>query len=417
MPPDQYYPTRLTDTSNPRDLRSFDWDGVPFDDGKTRWLIYTTDGEENINNVDEAVTACGNERAGGKPLGNLARDRRVSGTHNGVPFTDLPSGNACEGRVVMFEKVWWANRNAYSMNNSTGNTETYNDQSMGLRLPCTWGNCDPWKYDIGQELAIFDNAKGSNYLDCEGVHKAGLCRTLCNQKKFMNGYWPRSSTQTPQRWGDDTTTIHKLKLLCAVPKPLDGHGHGDPHLTNIKGEHFDVMQEGNMLFLEIPRRSTPDALNLALYADIQRLGAALCGPTYITSISMRGSWLQANVDIHSGKIVEQDNNHKHAFGIRLDRVWMSHAVFVKVVGDSRPQDPSRGLPIGPNGSDEARIWSEPRAFIMQVKGLNIAVSQPKRPRVFLDVQVKGLETITSEIGGLLGIDDHAQAEDVPAECK
>merc|ERR1719199_1387810 len=81
---------------------------------------------------------------------------------------------------------------------------------------------------------------------------------------------------------------------------------GDPHLMNLKGEAFDVMQTGNMMLLEIPRRSSPATLDLALHADIERLGVVSCGPTFITSTSITGRWIGVPLEVRSGPIAKED---------------------------------------------------------------------------------------------------------------
>lgn len=192
-----------------------------------------------------------------------------------------------------------------------------------------------------------------------------------------------------------------------APILLSGHGHGDPHLRNMQGEDFDVMQEGNMLLVETPRHSSPSTLDFALRANIERLGAAPCGPTYITSVDIEGRWVGDSIHIKAGKYEQTPKvQDRHAFAIRLlEGEWCSHAKYADDYGGY--------LEL----SSGAVVQTKDRAFVLKVKGLNIVVSQPKRPRVFLDVQIKGLETLQGEIGGLLGIDDHSEAEALPAECQ
>jgi len=176
---------------------------------------------------------------------------------------------------------------------------------------------------------------------------------------------------------------------------------GDPHLMNIKGEAFDVMQTGNMKLLEIPRGSSPATLDLALHADIERLGMVSCGPTFITSASITGRWMGVPVEIRSGPIVNMGTK-KHTFAIRVDgTAWLPHTEMKTTLELSK----------------DATITAQSRMFLFQVRGLDIAVSQPKRPRVFLDIQVKGLGNLKTEIGGLLGIDDHSSVAALPSACE
>jgi hypothetical protein len=169
--------------------------------------------------------------------------------------------------------------------------------------------------------------------------------------------------------------------------------NGDPHLKNIKGESFDVMQTGNMLLLEVPRGSRVETLEFAVHGDIERLGLVECGPTFITKVVMAGRWLEFPVSIRAGK-----STHK-PFGIQLNEGgWKAHADFEKTT----------------NG--RMSVIKRDRAFLMKVDVLDIAVSMPNRPRAFLDLQIKGIGKITAQVGGLLGLDDHTAAESLPSEC-
>lgn len=185
-------------------------------------------------------------------------------------------------------------------------------------------------------------------------------------------------------------------------EPASG-AKGDPHLMNLKGEAFDVMQTGNMMLLEIPRGSSPATLDLALHADIERLGVVSCGPTFITSASITGRWVGVPLEIRSGPIAKKGQHQpKHAFAMRVDgKDWLPHAEMQKAIELSK----------------DATITAQDRMFLFQVRGLDIAVSQPKRPRTFLDIQVKGLGNLKTEIGGLLGIDDHSAVEELPSGCQ
>merc|ERR1719409_664343 len=210
---------------------------------------------------------------------------------------------------------------------------------------------------------------------------SSLCSHACS------GFWSVTTTNCPEASSGGSGSAAK----------------GDPHLMNMKGEAFDVMQTGNMMLLEIPRASSPATLDLALHADIERLGVVSCGPTFITSASIKGRWIGVPLEIRSGHIAGEGRPQpKHTFAIRFDgKAWFPHAEMQRTTELSK----------------DATHTARERMFLFQVRGLDIAVSQPKRPRIFLDIQVKGLGSLKTQIGGLLGIDDHSSVEELPAGCE
>jgi hypothetical protein len=205
--------------------------------------------------------------------------------------------------------------------------------------------------------------------------------------------------------GTDGWKAYEMNGASTADAPVAG-AKGDPHLQNIKGEHFEVMQTGNMLLIEVPRGSNP-TLDFAVRADIDRLEVVECGPTFITRVYMTGRWLGAPLDIRSGAFEDRPAT-KHAFALRLDNgKWESHASFLKEEKEEKTLSLSK----------HATIMKQRRGFFIKVGVLNITVSQPRRPRVFLDVNIEGIGHLKTEVGGLLGLDDHSAAAEVTSECQ
>merc|ERR1719382_2265199 len=66
---------------------------------------------------------------------------------------------------------------------------------------------------------------------------------------------------------------------------------GDPHLTNIHGERFDLMKPGKHNLITIPRKPVRGAL-LRVYADAQRFGGQ-CDDIYFQELNITGTWADA----------------------------------------------------------------------------------------------------------------------------
>jgi hypothetical protein len=280
-----------------------------------------------------------------------------------------------------------------------------------VTVECKWGECNmPAQMYTGVQFQKLCNEKAYGLIEapssswCYG-HPIGTSSNYASYRFLYAGPSGDNCNGYKDQDGHFARDTHMPAIAVWFQKALTGHGHGDPHLKNIKGEDFDVMQEGQMLLLETPRHSTAENLNFAIHADIDRLGAMACGPTYITSLYVAGAWLGEDVEFHSGHIMDKAGVHeKHAFGLRLARKRISHISFVEKYGGKKD------FPSG------AVLRSVHRGFKLKVRSLDLFVSQPKRPRIFLDMQIKGLDTLEGEVGGLLGIDDHSEAEKLPEEC-
>jgi len=67
-------------------------------------------------------------------------------------------------------------------------------------------------------------------------------------------------------------------------------GVGDPHLTNMYGERFDVYGTGVIILLQIPRWVGPQGTLLHLEADARRMGGA-CSDVYFQTVRITGTWV------------------------------------------------------------------------------------------------------------------------------
>ncbi|CAK0904450.1 unnamed protein product, partial [Prorocentrum cordatum] len=65
---------------------------------------------------------------------------------------------------------------------------------------------------------------------------------------------------------------------------------GDPHLVNVYGQRFDLMQPGNHTMLLIPRGAPPSATLLGVVARAEHIGKA-CSEMYIVALTVTGQWV------------------------------------------------------------------------------------------------------------------------------
>merc|ERR1719464_1310489 len=100
----------------------------------------------------------------------------------------------------------------------------------------------------------------------------------------------QATTTTP------ATTTTAATTTTQAPTTAPVSASGDPHLTNVRGERFDLLQPGKHIFLQIPRKSLPQDALLHVMAEVQKAGVA-CGDMYIQALNVTGKWAEAK---HTG---------------------------------------------------------------------------------------------------------------------
>lgn len=143
-------------------------------------------------------------------------------------------------------------------------------------------------------------------------------------------------------------------------------GTGDPHLSNIRGEHFDLYEPGIMALLHLPRFAEPSRTLLLVEADARRMGD-VCS-VYFQVVTISGIW----------------------------------------TNDSKP---IRFL-ANPHGTPEGRNWKE----WMRFGPIDLKVSRQSKDVEYLNVYARNVDRSGYDVGGLLGLDDHAAVASRPRQC-
>jgi len=68
---------------------------------------------------------------------------------------------------------------------------------------------------------------------------------------------------------------------------------GDPHMQNIFGQRFDLMQPGKHTLLQIPRAASDSDALLRVMADAEHEGGA-CADMYFKALNITGEWVSAH---------------------------------------------------------------------------------------------------------------------------
>mmetsp|Transcript_21490 Transcript_21490/g.57587 ORF Transcript_21490/g.57587 Transcript_21490/m.57587 type:complete len:219 (+) Transcript_21490:2-658(+) len=152
------------------------------------------------------------------------------------------------------------------------------------------------------------------------------------------------------------------------PTPPDGAAAvGDPHLQNVHGDRFDLMQAGKHILINIPRGMSVANALLHVSAFASRMGGH-CADMYFQNVSVTGSWADA---AHPGGYHYSSSQHE----VKTSQWVALGKVELKVV----------------HGRTDSGIK-------------------------YLNLYVKHLGRTGFAVGGLLGEDDHADVSRPSEAC-
>jgi len=145
-------------------------------------------------------------------------------------------------------------------------------------------------------------------------------------------------------------------------------GTGDPHLQNVFGERFDLLQAGRHVLVHIPRGARAEGTLLRVDAKARRLGG-LCTDMYFQELNITGKWAEA----------------RQAGGLRYRAV------------DAVAEAPPRWVQF-----ERVELKVVPGHTLTGVR--------------YLNVYARHLERAGYSVGGLLGEDDHSHAATPSSDC-
>lgn len=149
-------------------------------------------------------------------------------------------------------------------------------------------------------------------------------------------------------------------------------GKGDPHMSNVHGQSFDLMQPGTHALLHVPKLASANDTLLRVDAKAEDIGAA-CEDMYFTDVNVTGAWVA------------------HASGAGPEGL--------------------RFL-AGEDGDPSKRGW-----WHFQKVDLKIVHGHTKDGVAYLNFQARNLRSTGYAVGGLLGEDDHTKAATPLPGCR
>uniref|UniRef100_A0A7S1F1S4 Uncharacterized protein n=1 Tax=Noctiluca scintillans TaxID=2966 RepID=A0A7S1F1S4_NOCSC len=189
---------------------------------------------------------------------------------------------------------------------------------------------------------------------------------------------------------------------------------GDPHVTSITGEKFDLWRTGWSTFVQIPKDvATHLQPKLLVTGNVEPYGDEKCAPAYLKEVMLRGTLMgHHHVLVRSGSL-----EGPAPFGVSVnyssfEQIWNANGTdFV-----STPHLILRGKIT----EDEPGVWGPDAKLSMKVGDIVFRVKQHTEGRFLesrsmLDLSVTGLDKIES-VGGWLGAHGHLDAGTPPAGC-
>jgi len=209
-------------------------------------------------------------------------------------------------------------------------------------------------------------------------------------------------------WTSDYSTTHKGWRMCTeVASAI-----GDPHVSTITGDSFDLWRTGWSTFVQVPLASVGPS-KLLVRGDVRPYGGAPCAPAFLQQIRINGSWLgNHGISVHSGSLESSNpfcvvRDGGEPMFLQRDRV----TEFVSENGVSVS---------GWIATDEG--WGPDAKVELTVGGVIVSIAQHTEGRgesgnAMLDLSVSGLASVVDPVGGWLGVAGSEDAGEAPPECR
>jgi len=249
-----------------------------------------------------------------------------------------------------------------------------------------------------------------DYCLCEGAPGPRMCCPF----NEVSGMEPNSIG--PSSFGPDSLGPNSLQPNSLDPNSYSPSAEGDPHITTITGEKFDLWKMGWSTFMQIPQypTSTKD-VELLISGNVRKYwGTDACAPAFLDEVKISGNWVGGRtVQIFSGSLESQKNFTVSIDGGPRQRIENAeHTVF--------HEDDDLSV-VGAVKSDDPEHWRPDAVVVVSTEGTTVQVSQHTEGRyegsmAMLDVSVTELDQVSDTVGGWLGVDGASMAGEAPPEC-
>jgi len=273
--------------------------------------------------------------------------------------------------------------------------------TYGLTIPCPdadpgWNEC---------EAKVVLNAPcAEDAVTCPGTSLACSGNVCCPGFNGSNG----STFPCPN--ADEGWNECELNREAPVVSAV-----GDPHVTSLSGETFDLWQTGWSKFVQIPPDAEEWNTKFAVSGNVLAYDSEdKCAASFLQDVRLSGSWLEQNLVLVRGGSLESSAPFA---------VSVNGSAFQQIDTSSGTEFVSRPTfrLWGEIRSDEPEKWGPDARFTATVGHLTVEITQHtegrwEQSRSMLDLNVTGLDHLVDAVGGWLGIDGRSLAGDPPQGC-
>lgn len=197
-------------------------------------------------------------------------------------------------------------------------------------------------------------------------------------------------------------------------------GEGDQFLENVLRDRFQILHPGEHNLLSIPRGAPAEEALLYAHAHVFALAGA-CSPMRIQRLDVGGQWFGEVLAMRFSTATSQFNT-ADAIGLGVGKSGnVSVEDFISKVPSSmvEVQLPQAGLQAPTTANQHATTF----LVKLTIGDISLKVSWvaerllSSRIANSLWLSISNLRSVKMQIGGLLGVDDHSKAAQIPNDCK
>lgn len=218
-------------------------------------------------------------------------------------------------------------------------------------------------------------------------------------------------------WETDFGTTHKGWMICtqSLEERVPPVGAiGDPHVSTLTGDSFDLWRTGWSTFVKIPLKVSGEPDKLLVRGEVRPYGGSPCAPSYLQQVRITGSWLGGhNVSVYAGSLESSSplsvvRDGSSPMSLKSDGV-------TKFINED-------GLSLRGWIGEDLDVWGPDARVELTVGVANVTIVQHTEGRgessnAMLDLSVSGLDGIVESVGGWLGVHGSSDAGAPPPECR
>eukprot|EP00450_Noctiluca_scintillans_P001307 CAMPEP_0194501876 /NCGR_PEP_ID=MMETSP0253-20130528/23411_1 /TAXON_ID=2966 /ORGANISM="Noctiluca scintillans" /LENGTH=292 /DNA_ID=CAMNT_0039343927 /DNA_START=50 /DNA_END=928 /DNA_ORIENTATION=+ len=219
---------------------------------------------------------------------------------------------------------------------------------------------------------------------------------------------PPSPTPAP-------TPLSTKGPVTRPPSPLptpspSSEAVGDPHVTSLTGQKFDLWRDGWSTFVRVPDR---EQVKLLVRGNVQAYGEGGCAPAFLHDMELSGSWLgDTTIFVRAGSL-----ESTAPFAVSVN--GSSFMEITDISGTEFLSTP--GVSVRGEITQDEPEWGPDAKVVIKMDQAEVALKQHTEgrgdeSRSMLDLSVGGLDAVEGTVGGWLGVDGSRNAGQPPAHC-